>query len=84
MERIRRLDTFRICDNDGMAGIISPRTSCTYVCVRSENVDELAFSLVAPLGSEDDGDCIQWGLVFRSFVIAILTRYKYVNDTHRS
>ena len=38
-----------------MPSIVSPGTPRTDVGVSSEDIDELSFALVAPLGAEDNG-----------------------------
>jgi hypothetical protein len=43
---------FLVVDNDGVAGVVSTSTSRTDIGFGSENVGELAFSFVTPLGSE--------------------------------
>ena len=53
MERIRRLDTLRVLDNDGVACVVATCAARTDVRIRSKDVDELAFAFVAPLGAED-------------------------------
>lgn len=55
MEGIGGLDAFGIGDDDGMSGVVPACTACTDVGLSSEDVDELAFALVAPLRSEHDG-----------------------------
>lgn len=56
MERKRRLLLLRAnWHDDCMSSIIPARTASADVEFGSEDVDELAFTLVAPLGAEDDG-----------------------------
>jgi hypothetical protein len=45
-------------NDDSVPGVVSPGTPSAHVRVRGEDVDELAFAFVAPLGAEDDG---YWG-----------------------
>lgn len=44
------------CD-DGVSGVVSSSASSTDVRLSSENVYELAFTLVAPLGAEYHSNC---------------------------
>ena len=43
-------------DDDGVSSVVSASTASANVDVGSEDIDELALALVAPLGTKDDGD----------------------------
>lgn len=49
MERV-----FYAISNDGVAGIGSTVESCANIVVCGEDIDKLAFTLITPLGSEND------------------------------
>ena len=58
VERKRLLDLLRADGHDdGVPGVVAPGAPRADVEVGGEDVDELAFALVAPLRSEHDGDC---------------------------
>src|ERR1017187_3397130 len=50
-------DVFRPTMNDGMAGVVSTLTAHDNVRVRSENIDDLPLSFIAPL--RPDQDCVR-------------------------
>lgn len=43
-------------DDDGVAGIVTALGAATQLRLVSEDIGELSFALVAPLGAEHDGD----------------------------
>lgn len=49
MERV-----FYTISNDGVAGIGSTVESCANIVVCREDIDKLAFTLITPLGSQND------------------------------
>ena len=60
MEIERGLDTIGAHGyNDGMTGVISTSTASTNIGLCSQDIDEFALALIAPLGAEDDGDSLQ-------------------------
>ena len=52
-----RLACLRHVDDDSMSSIISSSRSGAYVCVGSEDVDELSLAFVAPLCPQDNVYC---------------------------
>ena len=52
MKRVGDLLPFVIGNDDCVAGIVTARTAGANVCVRRQDIDEFAFALVTPLGTE--------------------------------
>ena len=50
-------------DHDGVASVVPAGGTCADIGFAAEDIDELAFSFIAPLTSENDGrhDCMWFG-----------------------
>ena len=50
-------DVFRAADDDGVAGVVAALGADDDVGLLGEDVDDLAFAFVAPLGADQNGVC---------------------------
>ena len=57
-QRVQLIDL--AVDHEGMARVMAPLESCDDVSALAEPIDDLAFSLIAPLGADDDDVCHIW------------------------
>jgi hypothetical protein len=46
-------DEFLLPDHNGMAGVVAPLVACHDVGMLAKDINDLALTLVAPLGSDD-------------------------------
>ena len=58
-------DKFSAVDDDGVAGVVAASVAGDDLVALGQDIDDLAFAFIAPLGAKDDG-CLLSGHVLRS------------------